>query len=236
MPRLINKHMDHPDVVVCIARRCAKSVIQEWCTEAMDIISSQTFDSEVVDAETVVKLREQMRKSRDCRKAAKAALKQWYHRALCDAEEQIAKVQLDENLFLLRRVQDWHKQKNIKDGYFMMVTPHNWEPRPVILKLDYTDAAYNEDRWGGLTKRQLHQQIREHLKLKPVDSLRIRKFRPWLMYMVENFPIPESSALFCNDDQCRDLMGTTLLICWWRHDHCTKYRLQNRSYSSAGAF
>ena len=95
MPRLINKHMDHPDVVACIARRCAKSVIQEWCSEAMDIISSQTFDSEVVDAETVVKLREQMRKSRDCRKVAKAALEQWYHQAFCDAEEQIAKVQLE---------------------------------------------------------------------------------------------------------------------------------------------
>ena len=112
-------------------------------------------------------------------------------------------------------------RKDKKDGYRMMVTPLNWDPRPIILKLDYNLQSSSGHITGGLSQGQLHCQIRQHLQLKPEDCLRIRQWRPWLMYMVKNFPIPESSEIFCENQQCRYLLGTTLLICWWKHDHHT---------------
>ena len=133
MPRLINKPLAQQDVVECFARRCAKSAINEWYTEAIAIVwTGCSVHSEVVDAETYP--------VRKAEKAAMYALRQWYHQAFRNVENKIVTVQRDENLLLLKQIPDWRERKYKKDGYIMMVTPHNWEPRPIILKLDYKTA------------------------------------------------------------------------------------------------
>ena len=79
-------------------------------------------------------------------------------------------------------------------------------PRPVILKLDY-----ERHPTGGLTYRELHDQIRNYLLLEPKVSLRMCPERPWYRHMWKAVPIPEHRALSASDAQCRNLLGTTLL-------------------------
>ena len=77
-------------------------------------------------------------------------------------------------------------------------------PKPIVITLEY-----GERHRGGLTYRQLHQQIRQALELEPKVSMRLRCHRPWCRYMLD-MPIPERSALPSHDAQCRHLLGTTL--------------------------
>ena len=211
MPRLINQRLDRADISAHLAKECAKSAVQEWCTTAVRIIfiTLQTLPFEVVDAETYFA-------RTVARKVAMHALEKWYYRAFCNVEQSIVREQQDENLLLVKQMPDWQKRKGKKHGYIMIVTPANLEPRPIILQLDYNCASPSFHPTGGITNRLLQQQICVHLELTSGFEIRIRKYRPWLRHQVKNFWIPESSALPCNDRQCRHLLGTTLLIWAYR--------------------
>ena len=82
--------------------------------------------------------------------------------------------------------------------------------RPTILVLG---SEYKPT--GGLTYRQLHQQVRKALRLGALVSLRMCSFRPWYRHMQRGFPIPELCALPATDAQCTHLLGTTLL--YWSY-------------------
>ena len=147
--------------------------------------------------------------------AANVAVSQWYVTAFRNVERMITEVQRDENLAQVAAIPDWQLRKGAENGYVMIVSPANLEPRPIIIELDYDEA-----NGGGISYRGVHQQIRQALRLRPECSLRIRKYRPWIVYMVKNFWCPEHLALPSDDSQCRSLLGTTLLV--WTYVHLTE--------------
>ena len=155
---------------------------------------------------------EQSRASSQCRERldaqckARLMLERIYELAWRSAEKHIPQEQKRDNW---RIIADMTGHKNFgkaKDGYIMVVTPLDLEPKPVLLKLDYEVKAT-----GGLTLRSLHQQLRHAMQLEKKVALRIRCLRPWHRHMTEHMPVPEKFALPCNDAQCADLLGTTLL-------------------------
>ena len=150
--------------------------------------------------------------------AANVALSQWYVTAFRKVERMITEVQREENLAQVAAIPNWQLQKGAQNGYVMIVSSVNLEPRPVIIELDYNKATGHST--GGISYRGLHQQIRQALRLRPECSLRIRKYRPWIVYMVKNFWCPEHLALPSHDSQCRFLLGTTLLV--WTYVHLTE--------------
>ena len=139
------------------------------------------------------------------KKAAKLALEEWYKRGFSNADSAIRELQIESNLKIVKAIPGWQENKGNDNGYVMLDMWLSGEQRPVVVTLDY-----NQKACGGLTYRQLHDQIRVALELEPKVSMRLRRYRPWCRYMLKKHPIPESSALPANDAQCTHLLGTTL--------------------------
>ena len=106
------------------------------------------------------------------RASARLALTDWYAIGFRNAENRLRKVQIDENLELLKDHPNWRATKDPMDGYVMLKSLVS-EPKPVCLRLDFQQA-----RTGGLTYRELHKQLRSHLGLEPKESLRLCPYRP----------------------------------------------------------
>ena len=145
---------------------------------------------------------------------AKCLLHSWYTNGFNRANAILPGMQVESNLKLVAAMPEWQKQKGPRNGYVMLTTLVHGTLRPTILVLDveYTPS-------GRLSYRQLHQQIREALRLETKHSLRLCSFRPWYRYMTRSFPIPEHRALQATDAQCTHLLGTTLL--YWSYVHRT---------------
>ena len=146
------------------------------------------------------------------RNAAKAALQRWYQKGFYRADAIIPKLQIESNLKEVASIPGWQEQKGSRNGYVMLTTLVGGTLKPIILVLDYEAVPC-----GGLTYRQLHQQIREALGLEPKVSLRMCPFRPWYRHVKKSFPIPEHCVLPATDDQCTHLLGTTLLYYTYVH-------------------
>ena len=123
-----------------------------------------------VDRDVEQYLRQQAQES------AKVALSEWYARASKNVERLITDVQSDENLALVADILDWQVLKGERNGYVMIVSAANLEPRPIIIKLDYSEATGHPA--GGLSYRELHKQLRKALQLEHKYSFRIRKYKP----------------------------------------------------------
>ena len=140
------------------------------------------------------------------RLAAKDALCDWYQHGYKQACLKLRATQIDENLELLKKYPHFKDTRKPEDGYIMLKSMFG-EPEPVAIRL-----RYDEVTTGGLTYRQLWTQLREHLSLLPMHSLRICPYRPWYGWMTQGCCVPEHRALPNNDRQCRDLIGTTLVF------------------------
>ena len=137
--------------------------------------------------------------------AAKQALVRWYADAYKRAEREFRLLQIESNLKEVSLIPGWQAQKGSRNGYVMLISM-NGDQKPVILTLDYEARPS-----GGLTYRQLHQQVRSALHLEPKVSLRMVAFRPWYRYVTTSCPCPEHRAIPCHDAQCVHLLGTSLL-------------------------
>ena len=120
------------------------------------------------------------------KEAAKDALAGWYDTGYRTAQEKIPQMQIEENLRIVASIPGWRAQKGDENGYVMLTTLLSGELSPVILELDYEKKST-----GGLTYRQLRDQVRKHLKLESKVSLRLCPHRPWYRYMKNSFPVPE---------------------------------------------
>ena len=141
--------------------------------------------------------------------AARQALCQWYERGYRYANASIPNMQRDSNLKVVAAIPGWQAQKGERNGYVMLLSLWSGKLTPAILYLTYADRK--GFRAGGLTYRELHRQVREFLKLEGKFSLRMWPLRPWCRYICNSHPIYERLALPATDDQCRHLLGTTLL-------------------------
>ena len=146
------------------------------------------------------------------RGAARIALADWYGQCYRRADKTTPHLQRDANLEAVKSIPGWLEKKGIRNGYIMVCTLLNATPKPLILELDYGTHAS-----GGITLRQLHQQVRNKLELEPKVSLRMTPFRPWHRHLTKNFPIPEECALGARDVQCTHLLGTTILYYTYVH-------------------
>ena len=143
------------------------------------------------------------------RAASQAALRQWYSQGYANANVLIPNLQRESNLKQVAEIPGWQKQKGASNGYVMIMNFLHGELRPIRISLTYHGSTGHHT--GGLTYRQLHQQIRQTLELEKKVSLRLCPFRPWYGYIQNSCPVPERLALPATDAQCRHLLGTTLL-------------------------
>jgi hypothetical protein len=140
------------------------------------------------------------------RDMAIAMLECWYRTGYKRANALMPHVQIDENFEEVAAIPGWQEQKGPRNGYVMLTTLFVGTLTPCILQIDYRKKC-----WGGLTGRQLHQQVRKQLQLEPKESLRMIPARPWYRYVVTGDPIPEHRAILANDVERSHLLGTTLL-------------------------
>ena len=153
----------------------------------------------------------------DARLAAKDALCDWYQHGYTQACLKLRATQIDENLELAKKHPHFKATKKDQDGYIMLKSMFG-DPEPVAIRLQYDAAPTGGLRYnfmrdnGSLTYRQLWTQLREHLSLMPMHSLRICPYRPWYRWMTQGCCVPEHRALPNSDQQCRDLIGTTLVF------------------------
>ena len=147
------------------------------------------------------------------RLAAKDALCFWYQAGYRQVCLKLRETQIDENLELAKKHLHFKDAKRLKDGFIMLKSMFG-DPEPVVIRLLYDEAPT-----GGLTYRQLHTQLREHLSLLPVHHLRICPHRPWYQWMTQGCCVPEHRALPNNDRQCRDILGTTLVFYSYGDDY-----------------
>ena len=147
----------------------------------------------------------------DAHAAARSALAGWYRCGFDAANSAIPKLQIETNLKMVSSIPGWREAKGERNGYVMLDMPLSGRLMPIVITLEYGERGRVSGTWirGGLTYRQLHQQIRQALELEPKVSMRLRCHRPWCRYM-RGMPIPEESALPSHDGQCRHLLGTTL--------------------------
>ena len=152
------------------------------------------------------------------RRVAASCLETWYAAASANAERQIRQLQVDENLFKVSQIEGWQKLKGTQNGYIMLVTSLlHGESVPVILQLNYKEGTLGYKPTGGLTYRQLRDQIRKFMQLEPKVSLRVMEYKPWMRYITREHPLPEYSALPCGNGQCTFLLGATLLAFTYVH-------------------
>ena len=149
---------------------------------------------------------------------ARSALAGWYRRGFVAADSAIPKLQIETNLKIVSSIPGWQEAKGVRNGYVMLDMHFSGRLKPIVITLEYEERHRGSGTWmrGGLTYRQLHQQIRQALELEPKVSMRLRCHRPWCRYML-GMPIPEQSALPSHDGQCRHLLGTTLFCYLYIH-------------------
>ena len=152
-------------------------------------------------------------------RVAKDALQGWYAKGFHNVNKSISKMQIDDNLQVVASIPGWTERKDERNGYVMLISLFDGSRKPMIVILEecWRRKTGKRSGWftGGLTYRQLHQQIREGLGIEPLVCLRMCPFRPWYRYVQESIPVPESHALPVTDVQCRHLLGTTLLYHVW---------------------
>ena len=139
---------------------------------------------------------------REFNKMLHHALARWYRHGFLQANRRLPQIQIEENLVTVSRIANWKQLKYVNDSYIMLRGIQSGE-YPLILTLDHSVGGS-----GRLTYRELHEQVRIHLKLKDTCSLRLVPYRPWY-----TDGLPEWKALPVNDRQCTrdDVFGTTLL-------------------------
>jgi len=141
-----------------------------------------------------------------------AALECWYRIGYNRANARIPSIQVESNFKEVAAIPGWQERKGRKNAYVMLTTVVDGTPRPTILELDYERKLT-----GGLTYRQLHQQVRQALRLEPKVSLRMCSARPWCRHVLRSFPVPEHRALPATNAQCTHLLGTTLVYYTYVH-------------------
>jgi hypothetical protein len=156
------------------------------------------------------------------RLATKAALRQWYVLGYNNANASIPDMQKTFNLRKVGNIPGWQALKGSRNGYVMLTNFLSGTLKPMILELDYDNEPPLGFHSGGLTYFQLHQQIRETLKLEIKVSLQMCPFRPWHRH------IRNRSLVYLPDTevQCRHLLGTTLLYFVEREDSDSESALE----------
>ena len=151
------------------------------------------------------------------KRAAKAALQDWYWRGYVKASQLLPELQKRANLETVASIPGWHEKKGPKNGFVMLVTLQNGIESPFILKLDN-----DQHPQGSLTYRQLYQQIREGLELEKKVSLRLCPFRPWYRHITKSFPLHDHAVIPAHNAQCTHLLGTTLVYYTYVHRSSTE--------------
>ena len=146
-------------------------------------------------------------KEKAARETAVELLSGWVRRAFAKADERLYPLQVEDNLQQVSSIPGWMDKKGTANGYVMLTSMMDASLKPTILTLDS----------GGLTYRQLHEQLRTALNLERRVSLRVIRYRPWHRWITRSCPVPEMEALPCNDIRCRRVLGTTLL--YWTYVH-----------------
>ena len=137
------------------------------------------------------------------RKAAGVALQCWYDKAFHRVDSYlIPQRQQNRNLQIVAGMTEFLQRRGYRNGYIMLCSLFDSTPKPMIVKLDDT---------GGVTFRQLHQQIRKWLDLPMKASLRMCSARPWLRHLKNTDPVSEAAAFGASDARCTKLLGTTIL-------------------------
>ena len=140
----------------------------------------------------------------EARRVAKIALERWFADASVAAIRKLPGEQRNESLKVVASIDGWIKMKGTDDTYVMLQSEFSGNKTPVILRLDHSYGGP-----GRLTYCQLHQQLRSHLQLEKKVSLRVWKYKPWHAYSIQ--AALQEDALPCNDAQCKQIWGTTLL-------------------------
>ena len=128
----------------------------------------------------------------------------WFVAASVAAIRKLPEEQRNENLKVVASIDGWIKMKSARDAYVMLQSQISGNKTPVIVRLDHSHGGP-----GRLTYRQLHQQLRSHFQLEKKVSLRVWKYKPWHAYSIQ--AALQEDALPCNDAQCKQIWGTTLL-------------------------
>jgi len=163
-------------------------------------------------------------------KMLRQALARWYAHGFHEANRRLPQIQIEENLVTVSRIANWKQLKYVNDSYVMLRGIQSGE-HPCILTLDHSAGAT-----GRLTYRELHAQVRIHLKLENTCSLRLIPYRPWYAHVTKSSTghpnVHECEALPVNDRQCKrdEVFATTLLYSY--HSMQTGRRLCH--YSSIG--
>ena len=139
-----------------------------------------------------------------------AALECWYRIGYKRANARIPSTQVESNLKVVAAIPGWQERKGRKNAYVMLTSLLDETPNPCIIELDYSNDG---KPCGGVTCRQLHQQVRKHLRQLPVQSLMMISAKPWYRYGRTGSPFLDDRKIHDSDAQCTHLLGTTLL--WW---------------------
>ena len=140
----------------------------------------------------------------EARRVAKIALERWFADAAVAAIRELPEEQRNENLKVVASIDGWIKMKGTHNAYVILQSVTSGNKTPVILRLDHSHGGP-----GRLTYRQLHQQLRSHLHLEKKVSLRVWTYKPWHRYSI--LAALAEDALRCDDKQCKEIWGTTLL-------------------------
>ena len=231
MPRLINRKLTSAEVNKLAkeaenvsARTAARTALRSWYASSLLSLAQANRslhgipvnDNFEVLKDFILKLAEEATNV-SARTAARTALRRWYASSLAQANRKLPGIQVDDNFELLKDFPAWKATKKPEDGYIMLMSAISGTRTPVTLRLQYAKMQpyYQGEKISkhepeySLTERELLQQLRSHLSLKPHESLRVCPYRPWYHYNTKDL-VPASQALVPRDDQCRHLLGTTL--------------------------
>ena len=239
MPRLINRKLAAAEILELAkeaendsARTAARTALRSWYASSISLV--QTYRSTILAWPTgqrslpgipvndnfellkdiILKVTKEATNI-SARTAARTALKCWYASSLAQANRSLPGIQVNDNFKLLKDFPAWRATKNPEDGYIMLLSVFGGTRTPVSLRLHESAHCVNHPKRmsevTGLTERELLQQLRSHLSLKPQAWLRVCPYRPWLHYNTKD-PVPASKALIPRDVQCKHLLGTTLFF------------------------
>ena len=231
MPRLINRKLAAAEILELAkeaenvsARTAARTALRSWYASSLLSLAQANRslhgipvnDNFEVLKDFILKLAEEATNV-SARTAARTALRRWYASSLAQANRKLPGIQVDDNFELLKDFPAWKATKKPEDGYIMLMSAISGTRTPVTLRLQYAKMQpyYQGEKISkhepeySLTERELLQQLRSHLSLKPHESLRVCPYRPWYHYNTKDL-VPASQALVPRDDQCRHLLGTTL--------------------------
>ena len=155
--------------------------------------------------------------------AATLALKGWYKTGSRDAMRQTISILSCQEIRRrnMQNLERWPcceiRQRimhNRNDAYVMLY--HQWagNEEPVILHLNHDPCRGGP---GSLSRRELHGQLRAHLRLESKHSLRICLERPWYRYWTQRCPVPEEHAIPADDGSSSSYWGMTLRYFHYTH-------------------